>query len=329
MLIYMPALSFEDVKQAQERIYPKAYRTPLIRLPLEAEVYAKAENLQRTNSFKFRGAYNFLAAMSPESRQRGVCTASSGNHAQALACAAHSFGVAAAIAIPESAPAIKVVRTKAWGAEVVRCGSSGQEREAAANRFVVERAYTLVPPFDHPLIIAGQGSIGLEIAKDMPDLANVLVCTGGGGLLSGIALAIKELCPSAQVIGVEPELAADAQESFDKKLRVTWPAEATNRTIADGVRTQALGHYPFEIIKDYVDGFVSVSEDAILASTKWYLNEARLVVEPTGALSLAAYHKLKAEEDTLRLRPGKTVLVVSGGNIDPGLAMALYQQSLV
>ncbi len=311
--------SFADIKAAQKRITKEAYRTPLIRLGLEGEVYAKAENLQRTNSFKFRGAYNFLASMTPEERQRGVTAPSSGNHAQGLACAAHLFGVPAAIAIPEAAPAIKVERTKAWGAEVVRCGSSSQERQAAAQYFVDKFGYTLVPPFDHPWIIAGQGTAGLEIAEDLPSVANVLVCTGGGGLLSGIALAISQLCPQAQIIGVEPELAADASESFAKKERLSWSAKDTSRTIADGVRTQELGNYTFEIIKDYVHGFVTVTEAAILEMTRWYVNEAKLVVEPTGALTLAAYQKLLTGQSEIQLKPGKTVVLVSGGNIDPGL----------
>ena len=271
-------ISTSDIYQAQERIQDAVYHTPLIRLPLEGEVYAKAENMQRTNSFKLRGAYNFLASMPEEIRQRGVTAPSSGNHAQGLACAAHLFGVPAAIAIPEGAPEFKVAKTKAWGAEVVRCGPSAAERQAAAQRFVDERGYTFVPPFDHPWIIAGQGTVGLEIAEAMPDVANVLVCTGGGGLLSGIALTLSETCPNAQIIGVEPELAADAADSFAKGEIVTWDAAKTTRTVADGVRTQSLGKRTFAIIKEHVDAFVTVSETAILEAARWYLTEAKLVV---------------------------------------------------
>ncbi len=309
-------LSLTDLKAAQQRIAAEAIRTPLIKLPLEnSDVYAKAENLQRTNSFKFRGAYNFLAAMPEQERQKGVTAPSSGNHAQGLACAAHLFGVPAAIAIPNGAPETKVKRTLAWGAEVVRCGPSAKERYDATLAFQ-EKGYTFVPPFDHKYIIAGQGTAGLEIAEDMPDLANVLVCTGGGGLLAGIALAISELCPNAQIIGVEPELAADASESFKTKELVTWTADQTNRTLADGVRTQHLGKLNFEIIKERVHGFVTVSEDALKDATRWYLNEAKLIVEPTGALTLAALHKLERGEAELNLKPGKTVVLISGGNID-------------
>ena len=308
-------VTFDDLLTAQERIKEAVYRTPLVRLPVEGEVYAKAENLQRTNSFKLRGAYNFLASLPEQVRRRGVTAPSSGNHAQGLACAAHLFGVPAAIAIPEGAPEIKVQRTLAWGAEVVRCGPSTAERQAAAQRFVDERGYTFVPPFDHPWIIAGQGTVGLEIAEDLPEVANVLVCTGGGGLLAGIALALKKLCPDAQVLGVEPELAADAGESFREGKVVTWPAEKTTRTVADGVRTQSLGEHTFRVIKQNVDGFVSVPEAAILEAAAWYLNEAKLVVEPTGAITLAAYRKLAAGGGEAVLKPGKTVLLVSGGNV--------------
>ncbi len=308
-------VTFDDLLKAHGRIKEAVYRTPLVRLPVEGEVYAKAENLQRTNSFKLRGAYNFLASLPEHVRRRGVTAPSSGNHAQGLACAAHLFGVPAAIAIPEGAPEIKVQRTLAWGAEVVRCGSSAAERQVAAQRFVDERGYTFVPPFDHPWIIAGQGTVGLEIAEDLPEVANVLVCTGGGGLLAGIALALKKLCPDAQVLGVEPELAADAGESFQQGKVVTWPAEKTTRTVADGVRTQSLGEHTFRVIKQNVDGFVTVPEAAILEAAAWYLNEAKLVVEPTGALTLAAYRKLAAGEGEATLRPGKTVLLVSGGNV--------------
>ena len=308
-------ITFDDLLQAQARIAGAVYRTPLIRLPLTGEVYAKAENLQRTNSFKLRGAYNFLASLPEEVRRRGVCAPSSGNHAQGVACAANLFGVPAAIAIPENAAEIKVQRTLAWGAEVVRCGGSTAERNAAAQRFVEERGYTLVPPYDHPWIIAGQGTVGLEIAADLPDVANVLVCTGGGGLLAGTALALRTLCPDAQILGVEPELAADAAESFRTGEVVTWSAERTTQTVADGVRTQSLGAHNFEIIKHNVDGFVTVPEADILDDAAWYLNEAKLVVEPTGALTLAAYRNLVANGGAATLKPGKTVLLVSGGNV--------------
>jgi threonine dehydratase len=262
-------ITLEDIREARARIAPAIYPTPLIRLPLEGEVYAKAENLQRTNSFKLRGAYNFLAALPEAVRERGVVAHSSGNHAQGLACAAYLFDIPAAIAIPEGAPALKVERTLAWGAEVVRCGASAQARKAAAMRFVEEKGYALVPPYDHPWIMAGQGTAGLEIAQAMPDVANILVCVGGGGLISGLALAISELCPKAQIIAVEPELAADAAESFAKGKRISWGAERVTRTIADGVRIQQVGEYTFPIIHERVHAFITISEADIIAATRW------------------------------------------------------------
>ncbi|NOK79071.1 MAG: threonine/serine dehydratase [Chloroflexi bacterium AL-N5] len=318
------SVNLVDVQAAAERIRSAVYRTPLVRLPLAGEVYAKAENLQRTHSFKLRGAYNFLAQLPKDVRARGVTAHSSGNHAQGVACAAHLFGVPAAIAIPEGAPEVKVAATRAWGAEVVRCGGSSAEREAAAQHFVAERGYSLVPPFNHPWIIAGQGTVGLEIAHDLPEVANVLICVGGGGLIAGTALVIKALCPNAKIIGVEPELAADATESFAKGEIVSWDAERTTSTIADGVRTQALGQHNFRLIQQYVDAFVTVSEHEILEASAWYLQHAKLVVEPTGALAQAAYIKLSNGSAKL-LQTGPTVLMVSGGNVDTDLLERLLQ----
>lgn len=325
--------SLEDLRAAADRIAPHVLRTPLVRLPLDDdEVWAKAESLQRTNSFKLRGATNFLARLEPEVRARGVCAHSSGNHAQGVAAAARAFGVPAAIAIPEGAPETKVARTRALGAEVVRCGGSSEEREAAAARFVRERGYTLVPPFDHPWIIEGQGTAGLELLEDLPEVANVLVCVGGGGLISGVATAVKALRPEARVIGVEPELAADATESFRRGRLVSWPAERTTRTVADGTRTQAIGAANLEVILARVDAFVTVPDEAILAAARFLLLEAKLAVEPTGALALAGYRALREGTavatrrdggDGPLLREGPTAVLVSGGNADPATVARL------
>lgn len=318
----LPTLA--DIQTAAKRIAPAIYRTPLVRLPLEHEVYAKAENLQRTNSFKLRGAYNFLASMTADERAKGVVAHSSGNHAQGVACAAKLFGVQATIVIPEGAPEIKVARTAAWGAQIVRCENMSDARENTAQDLVDKHGYTLVPPFDHPWIIAGQGSVGLEIAADLPTVKNVLVCVGGGGLISGISTAMGELCSEAQIIGVEPELAADAKASFDSGQLQRWEASDTTRTIADGVRTQSIGQLNFEIIRERVTGFVTVTEEDIKAATRWYALEAKLVAEPTGAITLAAYQRLKrADVDGLRLQDGPTVLLLSGGNVAPDALTAL------
>jgi len=320
----MNPVTLDDVRAAAERVRGAVYRTPIVRLPLDAPVYAKAENLQRTGSFKLRGAYNFLAALPEAVRRRGVVAHSSGNHAQGVACAAHLFGVHATIVIPDNAPEVKVARTLAWGAEVVRCRPSSRAREEGAERLVLERGYTLVPPFDHPWIIAGQGTAGLELAEDLPGVKNVLVCVGGGGLIAGVATAVTSLLPDAQVIGVEPELAADAKDSFEAKRLRQWPAELTGRTMADGVRTQSLGQLNFELIRQRVRGFVTVSEEAIQEATGWYALEAKLVVEPTGALTLAAYRRLLAGPiDGIALQDGPTALLISGGNIAPAMLSAL------
>jgi threonine dehydratase len=316
-------VSVDTVRQAARRIAEAVYPTPLLRLPLHEEVYVKAESLQRTGSFKIRGAYNFLAALDPAVRQRGVVAHSSGNHAQGVACAASLLGTRATIVIPEGAPEIKVERTRALGAEVVRCGNSSDERERVAGELVESRGLTLVPPFDHPLIVAGQGTVGLEICADLPEVRNVLVPVGGGGLVSGVATAVRALCPDAQVIGVEPELAADARDSLRQGRPVRWEAEMVTRTVADGVRTQRIGDLNFAIIRRLLAGIVTVPEAAIVEAAQWYPREARLVVEPTGALTLAGYRKLARGGGDLSLLPGKTVLVASGGNIGPEALRAL------
>jgi threonine dehydratase len=316
-----------DLEAAAARIAAQVYRTPLLRLPLTpaapgteaAPVYAKAENLQRTGSFKLRGASNFLARLSPEVRARGVVTHSSGNHAQGVACAAAGFGVRATIVIPHGAPEVKVARTLAWGADVVRCDNDKASREGTAARIAAELGATVVPPYDHAWIVEGQASVGLEILDALPDVANVLVCVGGGGLVAGIASALRARGSHAQIIGVEPSLAADAGASFARGEIVTWAAEDVVRTVADGVRTQSLGELNFAIIRRTVDAFVDVADDAILRAAAWYLREGRLVVEPTGAITLAAFRELQRGDGPVRLRPGPTVVLVSGGNVDPGL----------
>jgi len=319
-----------DLVAARERIRASVRHTPLVPLDLPggAAVFAKAENLQRTGSFKLRGASNFLARMPGDARSRGVVTHSSGNHAQGVAAAAHAWGVPALVVIPEGAPEVKVARTRAWGAEVVRCANTSADRVGTAERYAQERNATLVPPFDHPWIVEGQASIGLELADDLADVANVLVCVGGGGLLAGIAAALRARGSRAQIVGVEPSLAADAGESFARGQVVTWPAEHVTRTVADGVRTQALGALNHTIIQATVDAFMSVEEEEILDAAAWYLQEAKLVAEPTGGLTLAAFRRLLAGEGPVRLRPGPTVLIVSGGNVDASRLAELAARSL-
>lgn len=315
-LPHTQTVSLRDIEAAAMRIAGTARRTPL--LELEPDLYIKPESLQLTGSFKLRGAYNFLAQLPEDVRQRGVVAHSSGNHAQGVACAAHLFGVPATIVIPHNAPPIKVDRTLAWGARVVRCENSSIAREEAAEALVEHEGYALVPPFDHPWIVAGQGTVGLELAQDLPEVANVLVPVGGGGLVSGITAAVAALCPKAQVIGVEPELAADAKASLARGKVEVWDAALTTRTVADGVRTQNLGTLPFAIIRDRLAGILTVPEEAIVTATRWYAEEAKLVVEPTGALTLAAYRSMQeGQAQGLELKPGPTALVISGGNVAP------------
>ena len=322
----MTDVSIGALREAAGRIAGAIFPTPLIRLPLsdeEDEVYVKAESLQRTGSFKIRGAYNFLASMDPAARSRGVVAHSSGNHAQGVACAARLLGVRATIVIPEGAPPIKVERTRAHGATIVRCGNSSDEREQVAAELVDAEGFVLVPPFDHPLIVAGQGTVGLEVAESLPQVRNVLVPIGGGGLSAGVATAIKALAPEAQVIGVEPELAADARESLEKGELLAWSAAEVTRTVADGVRTQRIGELNFAILRRLLTGVVTVSEEEILAAARWYVREARLVVEPTGALTLAAFRRLREGGGSPALLPGPTVVIASGGNIGPEALAAL------
>ncbi len=314
-------VTLEDVRAAAVRISRAARRTPLLPLPVTGKVFVKAESLQTTGSFKLRGAYNALAQLSPGQLSRGVVTHSSGNHGQGLACAASMLGCPATIVIPEGAPQVKVDRTLSWGARVVRCGPSAAEREQAAAEQAERYGLTLIPPFDHPDVIAGQGTVGLEILDQLPDVANVLVPVGGGGLLSGIALAISSLRPGVRVFGVEPELAADAAEAFARREPVRWDAGLTTRTVADGVRTQQVGVNNLPLILKHVSGFLTATESGILEAARFYAMEAKLVAEPTGALTLAAWRELDSGDSPLA--PGPTVLVLSGGNVDPALLATL------
>ena len=321
----MPTLG--ELEAAAARIEHRTYRTPLLQLPEgDGTLFAKAESLQRTGSFKIRGASNFLARLDPETRARGVVTHSSGNHGQGVACAAADHGVPATVVIPHGAAEVKVQRTAAWGARIVRSENSKASREGTAEALAAEMGATLIPPYDHPWIIEGQGSIGLEILDQLPDVANVLVCVGGGGLLAGIAAALRARGSQAQVVGVEPTLAADAGASFAAGRVISWPSEDVVRTVADGVRTQALGHHNFEVIQKSVDAFVDVPEEAILDAAAWYLRDAHLAVEPTGGLTLAAYRMMRAGTTAVKLRPGPTVLLVSGGNADSSMLAALAQR---
>lgn len=310
-------VTLADIRAAAERIRGTVVDTSLLPCSWSAAdrpLWLKPESLQAIGSFKIRGAFNAVARLSGDVRRRGVVAHSSGNHAQALGFAAKAFGVPAVIVVPDNAPAVKIEATRSLGAEVVLVPMA--ERMAAAEAIAAERGATLIPPFDHLDVIAGQGTIGLEIATELPEVELVLVPVGGGGLASGVATAIKALCPSARVIGVEPELAADTQESLHAGRLVRWTNEDRARTIADGVRTEP-SELTFAHLQKLLDDIVTVGEDDIRRAIATLATRARLVAEPAGALTTAAY--LTRADDLPR---GRTVAVISGGNIDPQLLAA-------
>jgi threonine dehydratase len=313
-----PALvTLADIRAAADRLRGIATRTPLVPFgPPEARRYLKAESLQPIGAFKLRGAYAAVATLSPDELAHGVITYSSGNHAQGVARAARLLGAPVVVVMPSDAPAIKRARVAADGAQIVIVGTASEERQQVAERIASDRGLTIIPPFDDDRIIAGQGTIGLELIEDLPDLSVVLVPVGGGGLASGVAAAVRALRPTARVIGVEPELAADARDSLASGEIVAWPAELVSRTIADGTRTQALGRRTFAHLREHLDSIVTVSEAEIAAGVRLAAERSRLVVEPSGALGVAAL-AFHAREARLDPGDGPIVAIVSGGNVDP------------
>ena len=311
-------VGLEDIRLAYRRLQGVAVHTPLVLCPRSAPerlLYFKPESFQPVGSFKLRGAYNKIASMPVEEKSRGVIAYSSGNHAQGVAYAARQLGVQATIVMPGSASEVKLERTAELGAEIVRVGAGSEERRVRAEELAGERGYALVPPYNDEALIAGQGTIGLEILEEIPDVGTVLVPVGGGGLITGVAAALKLSCPEVRVIGVEPELAADAQASLRSGRIVEFPPEQVGRTIADGLRTQHLGDITFAHIQRYVDNIVTVSEDEIVDATRRLAYEARLVAEPSGAVAFTGYLYRQNELPSTRLN----VAVVSGGNVEPRL----------
>lgn len=309
-------VSSHDIREAQARIRGITKRTQLI--PLERggrTLYLKPENQQPIGAFKLRGAYNKIASLTDEELSRGVITYSSGNHAQGVAYAARALNTKAVIVMPGNAPKVKLDATAALGAEIVLVGPSGVERQIMAEELAAEHGYVIVPPYDDEKIIAGQATTGLEIAEDLPDVDLVLVPIGGGGLISGVSTAIKSLKPSAKVVGVEPEIAADAQASFRAGHIVKWPPEKVLSTCADGLRAQYVGTLTFEHIRRYVDDVVTVTEDEIMQAVRVLAENPQTIAEPSGAVAPAAW---LFHPDSLP-KSNKTVAVISGGNIDPEL----------
>jgi threonine ammonia-lyase medium form len=311
------AVTFSDVQAAAARLHGQAHRTPIITSETfdqmaGCRVYFKCENLQRAGAFKFRGAYNALSLLSAEQRTRGVVAFSSGNHAQGLALAAKVLKVPAVVVMPSDAPPIKVEATRGYGAEVVLYDRLTGDREALARQLASERGLAVIPPFDHPHIIAGQGTAAMELFEDLPDLDVLLTPVGGGGLISGCATAAKAMRPGVRVIGVETEPANDAWQSLQTGKRVTIPVPDT---IADGIRTTCLGAITFEIMQRLVEDIALVADAEVIEAMSFMLIRMKLLAEPTGAVAVAALmtRRVKGIE-------GKRVgVVVSGGNADPAL----------
>lgn len=326
-------VTLEEILAAQQRLAGVVVRTPLYRLGRarlrmkkiaepEFDIYIKAESEQPIGSFKLRGAYNMVAQLSPEVLLRGVITYSSGNHAQGVAYAARALGTKAVIVMPDNTPEIKKAATQALGAEIVIVGPASSERQAKAEELAAQFGYTVIPPYDDAAIIAGQATCALEILQQLPSVDLILAPVSGGGLLAGSSAAVKLSAPSIQVWGAEPELAADAKESFETRRLVKWPAEKTTRTIGDGLRTQSLGALNFEHVMAYVDGIVAVSEDEILSAMSVMLTATKLVPEPSGAVALAAalYHA----HELPKVR--KVAVILSGGNLEPQLRQTLEER---
>lgn len=305
-------VSFQDIAAAHERIKAQAKRTPVLTSATVdaltgASVFFKCENFQRMGAFKFRGAYNALAQLPEDRRQAGVIAFSSGNHAQAVALAGKLLGIKALIVMPEDAPQVKLDATRGYGAEIVQYRKA-EAREEVAGKLARERNLTLIPPFDHEHVIAGQGTAGKELIEDAGPLDVLLVPCGGGGLLSGCAIAAKHLLPKIKVLGVEPEAGDDATQSFVKKRLVTI---AVPDTIADGARTPSLGKLTFPIILRTVDDMLTVNDEELARAMFFLWERMKVVVEPTGALAFSALFNGKLKAKGLRVG-----VVLSGGNVD-------------
>ncbi len=303
----MGELTLETIREARERIRGRVVRTPLLRYTLEgrAELLLKPENLQPTGAFKLRGAFSLMTTLPPDCP--GVVAHSSGNHAQAVARAARVLGIPAVIVMPSDAPQLKRTRTEADGAEVVVVGPDSQERARRAEELAAERGLVEVPPFNHPLIAAGQGTAGLELAEDAGALDRFYAPISGGGLMAGCATAVSELCPDAEIVGCEPEDADDARRSVAAGERLSVPPP---RTIADGLRVRILGEFTWPVIRDRVARIETLSDDEMLDAMAFALRELRLVLEPSGACSLALAR---------REARGRCGVLLSGGNVEPGL----------
>jgi threonine dehydratase len=305
--------TFDDVIAAAQRIDGHAHRTPVMHsrtvdAELGAEVFFKCENLQRMGAFKFRGAFNALSKFDAAQRRAGVVAFSSGNHAQAIALSASLLGMPATIIMPHDAPTSKVAATRGYGGKIVMYDRYTEDREQIGRKLAEDEGLTLIPPYDHPDVIAGQGTAAKELFEEIGPLDALFVCLGGGGLLSGSALSARALAPDCKVYGVEPEAGNDGQQSFRSGAIVHID---TPKTIADGAQTQHLGAYTFEIIRRDVDDVLTASDAQLVDAMRFFASRMKIVVEPTGCLSFAAAREMKAS-----LRGKRVGIIVSGGNID-------------
>jgi len=313
---FEPAIGLSDIRQAAERLRGVANRTPVVTSRtvddlVGGQVFFKCENLQRGGAFKFRGAYNRLVTLSPEERRRGVVAFSSGNHAQGVALAARELGVSATIVMPTDAPELKLAATRGYGAAVVTYDRLTEDREAIARRLADERGLTLVPPYDHPLIMAGQGTAALELVEEVGEMDRLLLPVGGGGLLSGCVVAATGLRPAIKVVGVETQTSNDWQLSLAAGEPVRIPPPDT---IADGMRTQQPGALTFPIVQRLAHGVMTVSDAEVKDAVRFLLLRLKLLVEPTGAVPAALLFSGR-----LDLRGQRVGVILSGGNADPGL----------
>lgn len=305
--------TYDDVVAAAHRIEGHAHRTPVMRsrtvdTDFGAEVFFKCENLQRMGAFKFRGAFNALSRFDEQQRRAGVVAFSSGNHAQAIALSASLLSIPSTIVMPLDAPASKVAATKGYGGNVITYDRYTEDREAIGRSLAEKHGMTLIPPFDHPDVLAGQGTAAKELFDEVGPLDALFVCLGGGGLLSGCSLAARALSPDCKVYGVEPAAGDDGQQSFRSGKRVHID---TPKTIADGAQTQSLGQITFEIIRRNVDDILTATDEQLVDAMRFYASRMKIVVEPTGCLSFAAAREMKAS-----LRGKRVGIIISGGNVD-------------
>ncbi|WP_228893353.1 threo-3-hydroxy-L-aspartate ammonia-lyase [Pseudoduganella aquatica] len=312
--------TYDDVAAAAQRIEGHAHRTPVLRSrtadeELGAQIFFKAENMQRMGAFKFRGAFNALSRFDAAQRKAGVVAFSSGNHAQAIALSARLLGIPATIVMPQDAPAAKVAATKGYGGKVVLYDRYTEDREAIGRRLAEEGGLTLIPPYDHPDVIAGQGTAAKELFDEVGPLDALFVCLGGGGLLSGSALAARALSPDCKIYGVEPEAGNDGQQSFRSGAIVHID---TPQTIADGAQTQHLGNYTFDIIRRDVDDVLTVSDAQLVEEMRFFAARMKIVVEPTGCLGFAAARAMREQ-----LKGKRVGVIISGGNVDMARFCAL------